>query len=98
MIIRIVKMTFKPDAIPDFIKLFYYTQPFIQAFEGCQSVELLNDANNKNQYFTLSYWRSETDLENYRQSTFFIETWAKVKPLFAQKAEAWSLDGTETVI
>ncbi len=91
MITRIVKMCFRPDEVANFIELFYLTQPFIHQFKGCIKTELLKDSVNPDQYFTLSYWQSETALENYRNSEFFKSTWKKVKPLFSQKAEAWTL-------
>ncbi|MGB4773846.1 MAG: antibiotic biosynthesis monooxygenase family protein [Daejeonella sp.] len=91
MITRIVKLQFKPANIARFTEIFHETKPFILKFEGCLKVELMKDAQHPDRYFTLSYWNSEDDLNNYRNSTFFKETWAKVKPLFAEKAEAWSL-------
>jgi heme-degrading monooxygenase HmoA len=42
--------------------------------------------------FTLSIWDDETALEAYRQSELFQTTWAKTKVLFAEKAEAWSVE------
>lgn len=94
MITRIVKMTFQANQVNVFVDLFYQTQPFIHQFEGCIKTELLQDKGNPQQYFTLSYWKSADDLENYRQSEFFKTTWRKVKPLFAAKAEAWTLINT----
>lgn len=91
MIIRIVKMTFIPENITGFKEVFYESQKLIRAFEGCISVELMVDPGNENTFFTLSYWRSEEDLEAYRQSYLFRNTWAKVKPMFSEKAQAWSL-------
>ena len=41
--------------------------------------------------FTISHWDSEAALELYRQSELFKFTWAKTKPLFEEKAQAWSL-------
>lgn len=91
MIIRIVKMTLKPESIDGFKEIFYASQKLIGAFEGCNRVDLMNDINNECIFFTLSYWNSEEDLSAYRQSYLFKNTWSKVKPLFSGKAEAWSL-------
>ena len=99
MITRFVKMTFKPGHVPLFKNIFYESQKLIQAFDGCIKVELMKDTNKEDVYFTLSYWRNEDDLNIYRQSNLFKSTWSKVKPLFSEKAEAWSLinDPTETL-
>jgi quinol monooxygenase YgiN len=91
MITRVVKMTFNAADVEKFLEIFKSTEEFIRSFNGCHSVNLLMDAGNENVYFTLSTWRSEGDLNTYRSSALFKETWAKVKPLFSERAEAWSL-------
>ena len=42
--------------------------------------------------FTYSSWNAAEDLENYRNSELFKETWSYVKSLFEAKAEAWSTE------
>lgn len=91
MITRVVKMTFKPESIQAFKEIFYDSQKLIRAFEGCNRVDLMRDLNNECVFFTLSYWDNEEDLNSYRHSYLFKNTWSKVKPLFSEKAEAWSL-------
>ena len=91
MIIRIVKMTFQSDKTVDFIDLFYSVKEKISSFPGCTGVELLNDIQHSNVYFTYSKWKCEEDLENYRNSELFKSTWSKTKILFSEKADAWSL-------
>jgi heme-degrading monooxygenase HmoA len=92
MIIRIVKLTFKPEFIPDFIKIFEESKTLIRNFEGCQQVELLNDITNKNIFFTYSYWQDEKALNTYRESELFKNVWAKTKILFDDKPNAWSVE------
>ena len=91
MIERIVKMTFKPEKTEIFEKIFYEVKTKIASFEGCKSVKLLKDVNNKNIYFTLSIWENEKALDNYRNSQLFNKTWEKTKILFSEKPQAWSL-------
>lgn len=91
MLIRIVKMHFTPSFGEDFILLFKSVQPKISNFNGCLGVKLLQHENDSSIFFTISNWESANHLENYRMSELFTETWAKVKPNFTQKAEAWSL-------
>ncbi len=92
MIIRIVKMTFEPEQVPQFLEVFNESKELIREQSGCSHLELLRDKNSPNVFFTYSYWDDETDLQNYRNSTLFKEVWAKTKILFAAKAEAWSLE------
>lgn len=91
MIIRIVKMNFKDENVERFLEVFNSSKNLIRNFEGCSHLELLNDINNKNIFFTYSHWKEEQDLENYRNSDLFKGVWAETKILFNVKAEAWSL-------
>ena len=91
MIIRIVKMTFETDKVVDFLAVFNSSKHHIRNMEGCTHLELLNDINSPNIFFTYSYWQSETDLDNYRNSELFKTVWSKTKVLFSAKAEAWSV-------
>lgn len=91
MIIRIVKMNFKPDAVTDFLKIFDASKLYIRNMEGCTHLELLNDISSPTLFFTYSHWQTENDLNNYRNSELFEGVWGKTKILFAAKAEAWSV-------
>ena len=91
MIIRIVKMTFRPECIPDFTALFEERKATIKGFEGCTHLELWQDSTHTNVFFTYSHWQSEDYLNHYRFSEFFKDTWTKTKALFADKPEAWSV-------
>ena len=91
MIIRIVKMTFEPEKVADFLKIFDASKQLIRNMKGCDHLELLNDINTSNIFFTYSHWLTESDLNNYRTSELFDSVWAKTKILFASKAEAWSV-------
>ncbi|MES2284460.1 MAG: antibiotic biosynthesis monooxygenase family protein [Bacteroidota bacterium] len=91
MIIRIVKMTFDPDKVADFLKIFDASKQYIRNMEGCSHLELLNDINSPTIFITYSHWQTENDLNNYRNSELFEGVWGKTKILFAAKAEAWSV-------
>jgi heme-degrading monooxygenase HmoA len=92
MITRIVKMTFQPEKVYEFLSLFYKKKMYIEQFDGCRNVVLLNDIQNKNVFFTYSHWENEDSLNNYRNSELFNDVWKKTKILFAAKPEAWSLE------
>ncbi|MGQ0827201.1 MAG: putative quinol monooxygenase [Bacteroidota bacterium] len=97
MIIRIVKMTFEPKKVKEFTKIFNASKKHIRNFEGCSHLELLYDSNSPHVFFTYSYWESEDDLERYRNSDLFKNTWNKTKVLFAANAVAWSLVQSEVI-
>lgn len=90
--VRIVKMEFQEDKIPEFLVNFKQVKNKIRASNGCKKLELYRDKKNKNIFFTYSYWQTEQDLENYRNSDLFKSVWAKTKPLFNAKPLAWSVD------
>ncbi len=61
----------------------------------CQEIvflELYQDKNDQTIFFTYSYWETEQDLENYRNSELFFEIWTDTKKLFNNKPEAWSVE------
>ncbi len=92
MIVRLVKMTFRPGESERFQALFEGWRHKIIASPGCRKLELLQDRTTPGVFFTLSEWESADDLELYRGSTVFATVWPVVKQLFAERAVAWSLD------
>ena len=91
MIIRIVKMTFREEEIHAFQTLFEERKSLIRNFPGCTHLELWQDKCHPQIFFTYSWWQSEEDLNRYRDSHFFDDTWRLTKQKFAAKPEAWSV-------
>ena len=91
MIVRLVKMTFRPEEVNVFTALFNERKQTIRAFPGCTHLELWQDSTHGNVFFTYSMWNTEADLNHYRFSEFFKDTWSKTKALFADKPQAWSV-------
>jgi len=92
MFVRIVKMSFHENNIEEFLNNFHRVKNKIRAVQGCQFLELYRDKNKEHIFFTYSYWASEQDLNNYRNSELFLSVWTKTKALFNAKPEAWSVD------
>lgn len=92
MFTRIVKMEFKSDKVPNFLKSFELVKEKIRTFDGCSHLELYRDKNDPTIFFTYSKWEKESDLMNYKASDLFSNVWATTKPLFRSKAQAWSVD------
>ncbi|WP_375239318.1 putative quinol monooxygenase [Aurantibacter sp.] len=97
MLVRIVKLGIETKHIEAFLANFEASKKYIRGFDGCQFLELYQEQDNKNVFFTYSYWNSETDLNNYRHSELFQGIWAKTKPMFNAKPEAWSVDKLHTL-
>ena len=92
MFTRIVKLSFHQENIPAFLENFELMKEKIRNAEGNRFLELYQDKNNKCIFFTYSYWETEADLENYRNSELFYDVWNFTKKLFNDKPEAWSVD------
>ncbi len=90
MVTRIVKMTFAPETVDDFLTIYREVCKHIAAFDGCQSVKLVRGTSESSVLFTISEWTNEERLNAYRNSSLFENTWARTKVLFAAKAQAWS--------
>ncbi len=91
MIIRIVRMHFTEAGVDEFLEIFNASKQAIRNFEGCVHLELLKDADDENTFTTLSHWRDEACLEAYRKSDLFASVWGRVKTLFAERSQAFSL-------
>ena len=92
MFVRIVKLSFHEENIPAFLENFELMKEKIRNAPGNRFLELYQDKNNKCIFFTYSYWETEQDLENYRNSELFDGIWNFTKKLFNDKPEAWSVD------
>lgn len=92
MFVRIVKLSFHQENIPAFLENFEQNKDKIRNAPGNRLLELYQDKENPNLFFTYSYWEHEDDLENYRHSDLFKEVWSFTKKLFNDKPQAWSVD------
>ena len=92
MLIRIVEMHFREDAITEFLDIFNASSKYIRGFQGCLNLELLQDEVDSSHIFTYSFWEDEQALNQYRNSELFKNTWSKTKILFDKQPRAWSLN------
>lgn len=92
MLIRVVKMVFRPGFVDTFMSMMAENAGRIRAFDGCEHLEILQDRNDGSTVFTYSHWRDEHALENYRNSDTFRELWSFGRGQFAEKPAAWSFD------
>jgi len=98
MLLRTVRMTFRPDRLDEFLDgVFRPSAPHIRAFPGCRHLALWRDARFPNVLTTFSHWESPEALERYRTSELFRSTWARTTPLFAAAPEAHSQYEVETI-
>jgi len=90
MLVRIVKLTFKPEEIESFYNEFELHKHKISSFKGCKGMQLLKEIDNPCVVMTYSQWDHNKALNAYRNSSLFSSLWTKIKPKFSAKPEAWS--------
>jgi quinol monooxygenase YgiN len=91
MLVRIVHMYFTQDGVEKFLEIFGGNADAIRRMQGCLHVELLADVEDPCHFMTLSHWDSADYLDQYRNSALFKSVWTRVKPLFARKPMACSM-------
>lgn len=91
MITRIVKLEFQPDKIQSFLDFFETIKHRVNGFPGCYGMKLYQDIENPCVVMTYSHWKSQLELDEYRNSETFGEVWPTIKPWFNAKPEAWSV-------
>jgi heme oxygenase (mycobilin-producing) len=91
MIIRIVRMHFTRAGVDEFLTIFNANRQAIRNVRGCTHLELLRDLDDPLVYTTLSYWKDTESLDQYRKSELFASVWGRVKTLFSERTQAYSL-------
>ncbi|MEQ8425956.1 MAG: antibiotic biosynthesis monooxygenase family protein [Cyclobacteriaceae bacterium] len=91
MLIRIVRMHFTEAGVEEFLAIFNENKVAIRNFPGCSHLQLLKDDVDANCFTTLSHWDHPDSLESYRKSPLFGSVWGRVKTLFSERTQAFSL-------
>jgi heme oxygenase (mycobilin-producing) len=92
MLIRIVRMHFTETGVDEFLEIFQKNKQAIRDFPGCSHLQVLKDADDPLCFTTLSHWNNAESLENYRKSDLFGGVWGRVKSLFSERTQAFSLE------
>ena len=92
MITRIVKLEFQEERLNEFLTFFDSIKEKVNTFPGCYGMKLYQDIQHPTTIMTYSHWKSQEDLDNYRNSETFGKVWPTIKPWFKNKPEAWSVN------
>ena len=63
MILRIVKMRFRPEETESFMAFFEKIKPAIESMPGLKELKICRNADNKDEVFTLSTWMKRRRLK-----------------------------------
>lgn len=91
MLIRIVRMNFELEKVPEFLQIFRKSEHLIRQMPGCRFLELWQDADQPTVFCTHSHWDSADALNAYRRSELFGQVWPTTKALFAAPPVAFSV-------
>jgi quinol monooxygenase YgiN len=92
MIKRVVKLFMHSEHQEAFLAIYKNHIEYMAGLPEVITLELFEVKGEPGKYMTISTWTSEEGLENYRNSQYFKDIWAKIKPWFSDKPEAWTLD------
>ncbi|RMG71630.1 MAG: antibiotic biosynthesis monooxygenase [Bacteroidetes bacterium] len=98
MLIRLVRMRFRPETLETFEALFAQHKIAIRQVSGCLHLELHGDPGDPLVRYTLSHWDRQADLDAYRKSPLFGLVWPQTKALFSEAPQAYSLVHRETIV
>ena len=85
-------MHFTEAGVDEFLEIFNANKTSIRNFPGCTHLQLLKDSDDPLCFSTLSHWDSQESLDQYRQSELFGKVWGRVKTLFSERSQAFSLE------
>ncbi len=85
-------MHFMESGVEEFLAIFDQHKVAIRNFQGCSHLQLLKDKDDPLSFSTLSHWDKAKSLENYRKSELFGQVWGRVKTLFSERSQAYSLE------
>lgn len=98
MIARIVHLFIDKKNEQDFLDMFSEKKQLIRNFEGCHYLNLLSkDHGTYVQFSTFSHWRSQKDLDKYREGNVFGQVWPQTKQWMVKKPQAESFELVENL-
>ena len=98
MFMRILKLNLNPDSIKDFKKFYEETvEPKLQTVEGCLFASLINSKPDKNEFISLTFWKTQQQAENYEKSGVFQSLIDEAKQYFSEATDEWKIQLTENM-
>ena len=95
---RILKLNLNADSINDFKKFYEETvEPRLQSVEGCLFASLINSKPDKNEFISLTFWKTQLQAENYEKSGVFQSLIDEAKQYFSEETDEWKIQLTENM-
>ena len=89
--VRIVTPHVRPEAREEFVRLYNEeVLPAIQRVPGCRYVSLVENAQERNQFISMTVWNSKQDADTYEGSGLFQDLSSKLRHTFTE-AFQWKM-------
>jgi quinol monooxygenase YgiN len=98
MFMRILKLNVDPKFIEEF-KVFYEetVEPKLQAVDGCLFASLIKSKPDKDEFVSLTFWKTQQQAENYENSDVFKNLYEQAKKYFSEATDEWKIQLTENM-
>jgi len=98
MFMRIFKLNINPGSINEF-KTFYEVtvEPKLQTVDGCLFASLIKSKPDKDEFISLTFWKTQQQAENYENSGVFKDLLEQAKPYFADTTDEWKIHLTDNM-
>ena len=71
MFMRILQLNLNPDFIEEFKKFYQETvEPRLQNVDGCLFASLIKSKPDKDEFISLTFWKTQQQAENYEKAKF----------------------------
>jgi quinol monooxygenase YgiN len=98
MFMRILKLNVDTKFIEEF-KVFYEetVEPKLQAVDGCLFASLIKSKPDKDEFVSLTFWKTQQQAENYENSDVFKNLYEQAKKYFSEATDEWKIQLTENM-
>jgi quinol monooxygenase YgiN len=98
MFMRILRLNLDPKFIEEF-KAFYENtvEPKLQTVDGCLFASLIKSKPDKDEFISLTFWKTQKQAENYENSDVFKNLIDQAKPYFTETTDEWKIQLTDNM-
>ena len=98
MFMRILQLPVNPDSIDEF-KTFYEetVEPKLQTVDGCLFASLIKSKPDKDDFISLTFWKTQKQAENYENSDVFKTLLDQARTFFSDSTDEWKIQLTENM-
>ena len=98
MFMRILQLKLNPDYIQEFKNFYKDTvEPRLQNVDGCLFASLIKSKPDKDEFISLTFWKTHTLAENYEQSDVFRNLTELAKPYLYESDDEWKIQLSENM-